>query len=113
MFAVLGELSLDGLIRPVTGALAASLFLSQAEIPVKDIILPLENAAEAAWANNVNIWPADNLKEAVEIIHQTQSYSPYQIERRDLSNKICSYGIDFSDVKGQYLAKRALEVAVA
>ena len=113
MFAVLGELSLDGLIRPVTGALAASLFLSQAEIPVKDIILPLENAAEAAWANNVNIWPAHNLKEAVEIIHQTQSYSPYQIERRELANKICSYGIDFSDVKGQYLAKRALEVAVA
>ncbi|MBP7216142.1 MAG: YifB family Mg chelatase-like AAA ATPase [Candidatus Omnitrophica bacterium] len=110
-FCILGELALDGSTRPIQGALPIGLALVQSEI--KKMILPQWNAKEASLVSGINLWPVKSLKETVELLSNPDFYPPFSIEPQNLLQKQPSYNVDYSEVKGQYFAKRALEVAVA
>ena len=112
----IGELSLDGRIRAVRGTL--SIALKARESGIKNLLLPEENALEAAVVQEVNVYPVKTLREAVELIQDLQSgsvarISPAKIESADLRTDSNHYRVDFKEVRGQQTAKRALEVASA
>ena len=107
----LGELSLDGQLRPVHGVLTISLTL--AKLPVKNLVLPVENAKEAAIIPEISAWPLKNLNEVVQFLADPGSREPLKLEINQILKDNASYALDFSEVKGQYFAKRALEVAVS
>ena len=111
-----GELSLDGRIRPVRGAL--SIALRARESGLKNLLLPEENALEAAVVKELNVYPIKTLREGIELIKDLQqgnlpNISPAQINKSDLKVAENRYRIDFNEVRGQQTAKRALEVASA
>lgn len=107
----LGELSLDGQLRPVHGVLAISLTL--ANFPIKNLILPKENAKEAATIPGISAWPLKSLNEVVQFLADPGSWQPLKLELDQILKNSTNYTLDFSEVKGQYFAKRALEVAVS
>jgi len=109
-FVFLGELALDGKIRKVTGVLPAALFLRQSTI--KKLIVPKENACEAAIIEGIDVYPAESLKETVYLLSNYLEKKPLKLEINELIEKK-EYDVDFSEVKGQYLAKRALEVTAS
>ncbi len=111
-----GELSLDGRIRPVRGAL--SIALRARENGIKNLILPEENATEAAVVADVNVYPVKDLREAVEIAQDLQTgrdthIPPLKLDISAIKASENKYRIDFAEVRGQQSAKRALEVASA
>jgi len=111
-----GELSLDGRIRPVRGAL--SIALRCRENGIKNLIIPEENATEAAVVKEVDVFPVQDLRQAVEIARSLQSgretpISPLKLDENDLKANENKYRVDFSEVRGQQSAKRALEIASA
>ena len=111
-----GELSLDGRIRPVRGAL--SIALRARESGLKNLLLPEENVLEAAVVKELNVYPIKNLREAVEIIRDLQQgnlpgISPAKTNIADLKATETHYRVDFNEVRGQQTTKRALEVASA
>jgi len=110
-FCILGELSLDGALRPVKGILPIGLALVKSQ--TKDIILPIDNAKEAAIISGLRVWPLKSLKQAVEFLNNHAGLTPFEINLEELLRNNCSYAVDFSEIKSQYAAKRALEVAVA
>lgn len=110
-YTFLGELSLDGQLRPVPGVLAIS--LSMVNLPVKNLILPEENAKEAGIVPEIFAWPLKSLKEVVQFLADPGSKNPFRLELEKILKNKTDYSLDFSEVKGQYFAKRALEVAVA
>jgi len=110
-FCVLGELSLDGQLRQIQGALPIA--ISAAKYNLKKIILPQANAKEAGIASDVFIWPLKSLKETVEFLNNPEFTPPLSIDRAALLQHDCDYSVDFCEVKGQHSAKRAIEVAVS
>ncbi len=110
-YCFLGELSLDGSLRPVRGVLPTGLALVKSQI--KDLILPIDNAQEAAIISGLRVWPLKNLRQTVEFLNNHQSLAPFKTSREALLPVPPSYIEDFSEIKGQFSAKRALEVAVA
>ncbi|MDQ3799452.1 MAG: ATP-binding protein, partial [Acidobacteriota bacterium] len=111
-----GELSLDGRIRPIRGALSIALLAR--EKGIKNLLLPEENAREAAVVREISVYPIKNLREAVELILELQGgretrVAPTKIDVSDLSVEDNRYQVDFAEVRGQHQAKRALEVASA
>jgi len=107
----LGELSLDGQIRPVRGILVISLAMANSEI--KNLVLPAENAKEAGIVPNLSAWPQTNLRETVQFLADPLLRQPFRLNPEQALEANTDYGLDFSEVKGQYFAKRALEVAVS
>ncbi len=111
-FIILGELSLDGTLRPIHGALPISL-----SIPAKafeGVILPQENAYEAAIAGRCPVFPARHLKEIAAFLSGSPStLTRFTINSATLLNDHPADHADFSDVRGQALIKRGLEVAAA
>lgn len=111
----IGELSLDGRIRPVRGAL--SIALRCRENGIKNLILPEENGTEAAVVSGVNVFPVRDLRQAVEVARDLHSgrnlYSPLTLDINEIQNDQSKYRVDFSEVRGQNNAKRALEIASA
>ncbi|MBT9173425.1 MAG: Competence protein ComM [Syntrophomonadaceae bacterium] len=105
--AVLGELALDGTLRPVRGVL--SMVLAAREAGLKKILLPLGNAAEGSLVGNIEVLPACSLSDAVNILHggRTPALPP------PLMEVFNSPTVDLSQVKGQEGGKRALEIAAA
>jgi magnesium chelatase family protein len=110
-YHILGELSLDGSLRPTRGILPISMEALKSE--VKNIIVPFQNASEAGLVSGINVFGINSLRQAVELIHDPQIFCPLKLDLNELFGKMSHYQTDFSDVKGQFLAKRALEIAAA
>ncbi len=105
----IGELSLSGDVRAVRGVLP--MCLAAKECGKTEIFVPIENAAEAAVIDGINVYPTPSLSNVVLHFNTVHKLKPCEIDRDVFSRAFSSYGIDFSDVKGQIRAKSALEVA--
>ena len=109
-----GELSLDGRVRPVRGALPIALRARNSQ--AKHLLLPDENAKEAAVVAEVKVYGVTDLRSAVEMIAAIRSDNPPEPVQVDPSEMLIHddhYNVDFREVRGQQAAKRALEVATA
>ncbi|MFH1825830.1 MAG: YifB family Mg chelatase-like AAA ATPase [bacterium] len=107
---ILGELSLDGAVRPVNGVLSICLALAK---KTKTILVPTANADEAALVQSLNVIPITSLKEAAEYLAGMTKIARHKIDLASLLSDEPNYGLDFSDVKGQGHIKRALEISAA
>ena len=110
-YLLIGELSLDGTIKPVRGALPVAMAAKKHR--VKGVILPEQNASEAAVVREVEVLGVRDLPQVVEFFNGSQSIDPVFVNLDDLFNQHSQYSADFNDVKGQQHVKRALEVAAA
>ena len=106
----IGELSLDGSIRPVRGALSVAACARRQGIA--NLLVPMENAAEAAVAEGVHVFGMRHLAEVVKFLVSPEGFSPVKPEWAAPSDDALA-GLDFREVRGQTVAKRALEVAAA
>ncbi|MDD2680181.1 MAG: YifB family Mg chelatase-like AAA ATPase [Candidatus Omnitrophica bacterium] len=110
-YFVLGELSLDGSLRPVRGTLPIA--MAAAKSTSGRMIVPEQNAKEASLVSGVSIFALKNLKASVEFLNSPELVKPVKLDWLSLCGEQNRYSVDFSEVKGQFLAKRALEIAVA
>ncbi|OPX86706.1 MAG: Competence protein ComM [Pelotomaculum sp. PtaB.Bin104] len=110
-FVYLGELSLNGSLRPVSGLLPN--VLAAREAGLEDVIVPADNAGEAALVEDVNIFPAGTLAELIGFLSGEIYISPFKQDITKLLASPMGAELDFADVRGQHAARRALEVAAA
>lgn len=110
-YAIAGELALDGMVRPVRGILPMA--LEAKKRGRTRLIVPAENAAEAAVVEGIEVYGVENLRQAWDFITGQRLLAPYQLDRQKLFNTHRHYEIGLEDVKGQQQVKRALEVAAA
>jgi magnesium chelatase family protein len=110
-FLFLGELSLDGGVRPVRGALSAALAARQRG--VANLAVPEANAREAAVVEGLRVYSVRSLPEAVDLVNAPESFEPVAVDVAKMLDEASQYPVDLHDVRGQQAAKRALEVACA
>lgn len=111
-YLIMGELSLDGSIRPIKGALPMAIKAREHEF--KGFILPKQNAREAAVVNNLNVYGVSHITEVIDFFQDKAQLELTTVNTRDeFYKKQSSFDYDFSEVKGQESVKRALEVAAA
>ncbi|OON70516.1 YifB family Mg chelatase-like AAA ATPase [Hymenobacter sp. CRA2] len=111
-YIIMGELALDGELRPVKGVLPIA--IQARKEGFKGFILPKENAQEAAIVNNLDVIPVSTMQEAIDFVEGRLEIPPLQVDTRDLfQHSANQYAADFADVQGQENIKRALEIAAA
>ena len=111
-YVLMGELSLDGYLRPIAGALPIA--IQARSEGFTGFILPKENAREAAVVNNLKVYGVETLQEVLDFFNDKITLEPLEVNtREEFSNQSNAYEVDFSDVKGQENVKRALEIAAA
>jgi magnesium chelatase family protein len=110
-YMIIGELSLDGTVKKVKGAL--SMAIKSREMGIKKMLVPRENAMEASVADGVDIYPVDNLSDAISFLDNTGNIEPFRTDLNAIFSQSRDYTIDYKDVKGQEHIKRALLVAAA
>ncbi len=107
----MGELSLDGSIKRVSGVLTAT--FKAKEMGIKSAFVPEENAAEAAMVEGINVYAVKSLPDVVEFLGGRKNIEPLNIDMSSIFQRTRQYEIDFSEIKGQKQAMRALEIAAA
>jgi magnesium chelatase family protein len=110
-YAFLGELSLDGAVRPVRGALSAALAARERGIP--NLVVPETNAQEAAVVEGIHVFAVKSLPQALDLVNAPESFKPLAVDTTKMLADGGQYAVDMRDVRGQMAAKRALEVACA
>ncbi len=110
-FMFLGELSLDGGLRPVNGIL--SMVDCARNNKIKNVFVPVENANEAAVVKEINVMPVRNLLEIISHLNGQQLITPHTVDISDIFRKNIPSSLDFCDVRGQANVKRALEIAAS
>ena len=110
-YFILGELSLDGQVKPVRGALPIA--VAARDSGLRGILLPKENSREAAVVRGIDILPVNTLSDCVEFLNGTLQIDPLEIDLEELFRTEPNYPVDFNDVKGQEHVKRCLEVSAA
>ncbi|PYP88780.1 MAG: magnesium chelatase [Blastocatellia bacterium AA13] len=108
---MVGELSLDGRVRPIKGALPIA--VAARAHGVKRLLLPEENAHEAAVVSGLDVYPIGSLNAVVELLNSEAPPAPLRIDTDALLSDLSHYSVDFREVRGQLHAKRAIEVATA
>jgi magnesium chelatase family protein len=107
---VMGELSLDGSVRPIKGALSMAIMAK--EFKLQGMFLPSENVAEAAVVDGIEVHPTNSLSQLVQALNGIEPIDSFEIETDPMKDQI-DFDIDFSDVCGQENVKRAVEIAAA
>jgi magnesium chelatase family protein len=107
----MGELSLDGSVRSVRGALSAA--LAAREHGIKNVVVPEANAKEAAVVEGIHVFAVKSLPQAADMMNAPESFQPVAVDTSQMLAEASQYAVDLRDVRGQMSAKRALEVACA
>lgn len=111
-YMIVGELGLDGRIQPVRGALPISIKARKDKF--KGLIVPVQNAREAAVVNNLDVYGMETLLDVVAFLNGDGDFKPTFVDtRKEFYDHQCSFDLDFADVRGQESVKRAMEVAAA
>jgi magnesium chelatase family protein len=111
-YLIMGELSLDGGLQPIKGALPIA--IQARKDGFKGFILPAQNAREAAIVDNLDVYGIENIKQVVDFFNGEGDLKPEVVNTRDeFFNSLSNYDSDFSEVRGQENIKRALEIAAA
>ncbi|MDX2212772.1 MAG: YifB family Mg chelatase-like AAA ATPase [Oculatellaceae cyanobacterium bins.114] len=110
-YLFLGEVSLDGALRPVTGVLAIA--AAAQRMGVKGLVVPADNAREAAVVKELEVYGFQHLSETADFLNHPERYQPLQLDGIQELVRSQFQGLDLKDVKGQAHARRALEIAAA
>lgn len=111
-YVIMGELSLDGMLRPIKGVLPIAIQARKEEFT--GFVLPKQNVREAAIVNNLDIIGVETLQEAIDFFEGKIKIEPLRVDTREVfQSKVNHYDADFKDVQGQENIKRALEIAAA
>jgi magnesium chelatase family protein len=110
-YFILGELSLDGQVKPIKGTLPIAVAARDAGL--RGLLLPRENSREAAVVKGIQILPMDTLSDCVEFLNGRLHIDSMEVDLDEIFKTELNYPVDFSDVKGQEHVKRCLEVATA
>lgn len=110
-FMIVGELSLDGAVRPVSGCLPIAIAAKEAGF--RGVLVPAVNAREAALVEGLTVFAVETLSQAAAILSRPEAHDPVTLDREDLATVVVEMAPDFSEVRGQAQTKRALEIAAA